>query len=363
MEEFNLFPKETASEGSLEFGITNETEGQEDEEEEEKFYDVFIPILYCLVCVLGLAGNSVVISTILHQNKMRTVANIYIFNLAVADGLFMLGLPFLALQIALHRWIFGNFMCRLVMILDGINQFTSVSCLTIMSIDRYIAVVHPISSSKWRTPNLAKKISVLLWVFSFIPVLPMAIYSGVDHSLEVCTLLWPEPYDTWSTAFIVYTFVLGFALPFIVVSSCYLLLIVRLKTLERRSRARSAEPSERKITKMVIAIVITFAICWLPFYILNICFLVLIVNITPLLRRLFEFVVVLSYSNSCTNPILYVCLSENFRKSFLMMLCPRRSAWKRRACENSSPGDCQMQCLTETQTALSSGDDVIAVGP
>ncbi|MGH0151992.1 UNVERIFIED_CONTAM: hypothetical protein FKN15_021778 [Acipenser sinensis] len=335
---------------NISFGFFNDTLDYEDDVP-TSISKVLMAGLYCMVCVLGLAGNSLVIAIILHLDKMKTVANIYIFNLAVADGLFMLGLPFLALQMFLNRWIFGSFMCKLVMILDGINQFTSVFCLTVMSVDRYLAVVHPIRFSKWRSPNVAKIVSIILWFFSFLPVIPMGIYSRVEFSL--CVFVLPAPYETWSAAFMIYTFVLGFALPFIVISLCYILLVVRLRTALINPYTREAEVSEKRVTKMVVTVVLVFAICWLPFYIMNFCFLLMPLATTLSLTRLFEFVVLLSYSNSCANPILYACLSTNFRRSFQRILCPKKSGRSIR--EESSLENYQLNDLPESSVTLSSG--------
>lgn len=125
---------------------------------------------------------------------MKTITNIYILNLAIADELFMLGLPFLAMQVALVHWPFGKAICRVVMTVDGINQFTSIFCLTVMSIDRYLAVVHPIKSAKWRRPRTAKMINVAVWGVSLLVILPIMIYAGL-HSNQwgrsSCTINWP----------------------------------------------------------------------------------------------------------------------------------------------------------------------------
>ena len=89
----------------------------------------------------------------------------------------------------------------------------------------------------------------------------------------------------------------------------------------RKARAVSVRrrKSERKITRMVVVVVAVFVLCWLPFYILN------IVNLLVLLpgefRGLYYFVVVLSYANSCANPILYGFLSDNFKRGFRKALC------------------------------------------
>ncbi|XP_078082189.1 somatostatin receptor type 5-like [Mustelus asterias] len=333
---------------------TNDTQDFEDGAA-SSVYDVLIPSLYCLVCVLGLGGNSLVIFSIVHQARARSVANIYILNLALADGLFMLGLPFLAMQIALRRWPFGGFMCRLVMILDGINQFTSVFCITVMSIDRYLAVVHPVRSSRWRSPRLAKRVSAILWVISFIPVIPMAIYSGVDGASDICTLIWPEPVFLWSTAFIIYTFVLGFALPFAIISLCHIVLLLRIKSALLSPHSSQSHSSERKVTTMVVAIVLAFATCWLPFYTINICALFQPIPESFTVRRFFEFMVVLSYFNSCANPILYICLSDTCWRSCQMLLCPR-SVLRKKAPEERGLEEHQMQGQTESQLTASAGE-------
>lgn len=83
---------------------------------------VLIPLVYLVVCVVGLLGNSLVIYVVLRHTASPSVTNVYILNLALADELFMLGLPFLAAQNALSYWPFGSLMCRLVMAVDGFHD-------------------------------------------------------------------------------------------------------------------------------------------------------------------------------------------------------------------------------------------------
>ncbi|NWV83324.1 SSR5 protein, partial [Dasyornis broadbenti] len=285
---------------------------------------VLIPVCYLLVCAAGLSGNALVIYVVLRHAKMKTVTNIYILNLAVADVLFMLGLPFLAAQNAVSYWPFGALLCRVVMTVDGINQFTSIFCLTVMSTDRYLAVVHPIKSTKWRRPRVAKAISAAVWTFSFLVVLPVTIFSDVQDEFQTCNMNWPEPVGVWSAAFIVYTSVLGFFGPLLVICLCYLLIVVKLKASGIRVGSTRRRRSERKVTRMVVVIVAVFVLCWLPFYTMNVVNLILILPADPVLEGLYFFMVVLSYANSCANPVLYGFLSDNFRQSFRKVLCLRR---------------------------------------
>lgn len=295
-------------------------------------YGITMFILYLVVCIMGLAGNSLVIVAILKLDKMSSSTTVYIFNLALADGLFMVGLPFLASQNFQSYWMFGDVACKVVMVLDGINQFTSVFCLTVMSIDRYMALADPLRFARWRTPRCAKIVSAFLWLFSLLTILPMALHFSADQGQCV-----PEfVSNTWWLGVLSYTFVMGFALPFTVMMVSYaaLLLTLRCQQLQASTPNRESHQLERQVTKMVVAVVVVFAMCWLPFYTFNFCSLSQN-GLVLTFARAFEFVVLLSYSWSCANPILYACLSDTFRRHFRTLLC----------CTEKSPPS--MLCNTE----------------
>ncbi|XP_036408695.1 somatostatin receptor type 5 [Megalops cyprinoides] len=313
---------------------------------------VLIPLIYIIVCIIGLGGNTLVIHIVLHYSKTESVTNIYILNLAIADELFMLGLPFLAVQNVLHSWPFGSFMCRLVMTVDGINQFTSIFCLTVMSIDRYLAVVHPIRSSKWRRPQVAKAVNGTVWAVSFMVVLPVVIFADVIKEGGICNIIWPHPAEIWRAAFIIYTSTVGFFCPLLVICLCYLMIVVKIRSSGKKVHATSTKrrKSERKVTRMVVIVVALFVFCWLPFYALNIINQVVSLPEEP--QGLYYFVVVLSYANSCANPIVYGFLSDNFKRGFRKALC--RSS---RRVESQEPTD-RLQQQEERRRVLKPRDSV-----
>ncbi|KAF7240680.1 Somatostatin receptor type 3 [Varanus komodoensis] len=303
---------------------------------------VLIPLVYLIVCVVGLAGNSLVIYVVLCHSVSESVTNVYIFNLALADELFMLGLPFLAAQNALSYWPFGSFMCRLVMAVDAINQFTSIFCLTVMSVDRYLAVVHPGKSSKWRTARVAKAVSATVWVISSVVVLPVVVFSEVPEGMNTCHIKWPEPASVWKAGFIVYTAALGFFGPLLVICLCYLLIVVKIRSTGRKVRALTAKRkhSERRVTRMVVAVVAVFVLCWLPFYVLNIINVTCTLPDEPSLFGIYFLVVVLPYANSCANPIIYGFLSYRFKQGFRRaILRPSRRVQNQDIAAAASTGD------------------------
>lgn len=124
-------------------------------------------ILYILVFLIGIFGNSLVIYVVMRYSKMQTVTNMYILNLAIADELFLVCLVFLIITMLYKQWLFGKILCKIYMTITSINQFTSSLLLAVMSFDRYIAVCHPISAPKYRTPFIAKFICLTVWTVSF----------------------------------------------------------------------------------------------------------------------------------------------------------------------------------------------------
>ncbi|KAL2101753.1 hypothetical protein ACEWY4_003514 [Coilia grayii] len=290
---------------------------------------LLVPVLYLAVCVAGLVGNALVIFVILrHARMMASATNVYILNLALADVLCMLSLPFVGTQLALLHWPFGAPLCRLVLALDSLNQFTSIFFLTVMSVDRYLAVVQHVRSARWRRPPVAKCVSACVWGASLLVNLPVLIFSGISRHGDnlSCNIQWPEPQERYNTAFIFYTLFLAFLIPLAIICLCYILIIAKVKSSGARVVSSRHVRSEQHVTRMVCVVVCVFVLCWLPFFVFNVASVTGSLRSTAMLKSTFDVVVVLGYANSCANPVLYAFLSHNFKKSFRNILCPRRPA-------------------------------------
>lgn len=284
-------------------------------------FSVVTAVVYTIVFIVGLLGNTLVIYVVVRYTKMKTITNMYILNLALADELYILGIPFLGTNSALSYWPYGDFFCKVCMTADAMSQFSSTFCLTVMSIDRYLAVVHPIRSAKWRKPQVAKVFNGMVWVVSFLIVLPVTIYSHVQEEFNTCNITWPEPRELWSIVFILYTSILGFFGPLVVICLCYLLIVIKVRSAGVRAGLTKRRKSERKVTRMVVIIVLVFVLCWLPFFTTNIVNLIHIIPENNTTAAVYFFLVILTYVNSCANPILYGFLSDNFKQSFQKVLC------------------------------------------
>ncbi|KAM8920876.1 somatostatin receptor type 1 [Pelodytes ibericus] len=281
---------------------------------------IFISFVYSLVCVVGLCGNTMVIYVILRYAKMKTATNIYILNLAIADELLMMSVPFLVTSTLLRHWPFGSLLCRLVLSLDAMNMFTSVYCLAVLSLDRYVAVVHPISAARYRRPSVAKMVNLCVWLFSVLIILPIAVFSSTAPNSDgtvACNVLMPEPSQRWVVVFVLYTFLMGFLLPMAAICLCYILIITKMRVVALKAGWQQRRRSERKLTLMVTVLVTVFVVCWMPFYVVQL--------VGVFARRgdttISQLSVALGYANSCANPFLYGFLSDNFKRSFQKILC------------------------------------------
>ncbi|KAI4496214.1 hypothetical protein M0804_000024 [Polistes exclamans] len=278
-------------------------------------------ILYTFVCIIGLLGNTLVIYVVLRFSKMQTVTNMYIVNLAIADECFLIGIPFLVTTMSTRSWIFGKVMCKIYMTTTSINQFTSSIFLFIMSADRYIAVCHPISSPKMRTPCISRVVSCTAWTTSVIFMIPVFLYASVmegPKSVYSCNIYWPDDHGG-QTAFTLYTFILGFAIPLILILIFYFLVIRKLQTVGPKNKSKEKKRSHRKVTRLVLTVITVYVFCWLPYWLMQVALIYTppkqcqsSISIASFLLAGF-----LSYSNSAMNPILYAFLSDNFKKSFL----------------------------------------------
>lgn len=277
-------------------------------------------ILYSIVCIVGLLGNTLVIYVVLRFSKMQTVTNMFLVNLAIADECFLIGIPFLVTTMSLRYWPFGKIMCKAYMTTTSINQFTSSIFLFIMSADRYIAVCHPIAAQRLRTPFISKMVSLIAWATSALFMIPVVLYANIGdvESGVSCNIYWPDE-NGGQTTFTLYSFILGFAMPLIFILIFYFLVIRKLHTSGPKTKSKEKKRTHRKVTKLVLTVITVYVLCWLPYWITQVALIYTPPKQcqSPIAITSFLLAGFLSYSNSAMNPILYAFLSENFKRSFL----------------------------------------------
>ncbi|XP_078608667.1 somatostatin receptor type 5-like [Branchiostoma floridae x Branchiostoma japonicum] len=295
--------------------------------------DVVLPVFYSVIFVVGLFGNLVVITVILKYHKMRSVANMYILNLAIADLCLLCILPFLTTNVFWGYWPFGGVMCKVVVGASNLNGFASFLFLMTLSIDRYHAMVHPLKSRKYRTIRRCKWACLAVWTGGLLMDLPYIIFANTLEEQQQklqCILDWPNQYvEQLATVF---SFVIGFAIPVTVIIVCYWAILVCLRRSDQPSLqlrcTTSSQASRRRLTILVLVVVIVFVVCWLPYHLFAISRLLIdpkVMFSDPKTANIVQNVAlsfnVLAFANSCVNPMLYSFLGKNFRQSFKQLFC------------------------------------------
>uniref|UniRef100_A0A8C4NC08 Opioid receptor, delta 1a n=1 Tax=Eptatretus burgeri TaxID=7764 RepID=A0A8C4NC08_EPTBU len=301
----------------------NGTDGKSTSAEFARHLHIVIACLYLLMWVTGVIGNIVVIFILLKYTKMKTATNIYIFNLALADALVTSPLPFQSAKLLLTSWPFGRMLCKIIIAIDYYNMFTSIFTVTAMSVDRYIAVCHPIRAMHYRTAAKAKLINVAIWIASSaigLPVMVLADTKEFNGSIA-CIVNFPSPVVDSKKILNTCVFIFAFMGPVCVITACYGCMLSRLRSVRLLSGSREKDRSMRRITRLVLTVVAVFIICWTPIQMFVLIETLVGVPNSSAVFTIRYICITLGYANSCLNPALYAFLDESFRHHFYKLFC------------------------------------------
>uniref|UniRef100_A0A3B1K9H1 Melanin concentrating hormone receptor 2b n=1 Tax=Astyanax mexicanus TaxID=7994 RepID=A0A3B1K9H1_ASTMX len=251
------------------------------------FMHIF-PTVYGVLCSVGVLANSLVIYAVATCKK-KMVSDIYVLNLPCD---------------------------LLVLLVDVSNQFTTVGIVTVLCVDRYVAIVHPTSEN--RTIQWTIIINLLVWVGSFLLTIPVMIYAKVisKKHMNVCMMYLDGPQDMyWYT---LYQSTLGFIVPLIIISTFYSLTLYHVFSSIRRVKRKQSVWAKRA-TKMVLMVIGLFLVCWSPYHVIQVINLS-IQEPTNVFIYAYNISICLSYSHSCINPLMLLLFAQNYRER----LCRRR---------------------------------------
>lgn len=280
------------------------------------------PFLWVLFTLAALENIFVLSVFCLHKSSC-TVAEIYLGNLAVADLILACGLPFWAITIANNfDWLFGEVLCHVVNSMLSMNLYSSICFLMLVSIDRYLALVKTMSMGRMRGVRWAKLYSLVIWGCSLLLSTPMLAfrtlreYTDEGHNVTACVIVYPS--STWEVFTNTLLNLVGFLLPLSIISFCTVRILQALRNNEMQKFKEIQ--TERKAAVLVLAVLLLFVVCWLPFQIST--FLDTLLRLRVLSSCWDEYFIdvftqissYVAYSNSCLNPLVYVIVGKRFRK-------------------------------------------------
>ncbi|XP_021363282.1 orexin receptor type 1-like [Mizuhopecten yessoensis] len=303
-----------------------------------------IIVCYLLVMVFAVFGNILVIWTIWRNTHMHTVTNYYIVNLALSDFLvssIVLPLKLLEYTSPCDWQIFSHdALCAVVYYILPIFVFASVLTLVAISLERYYAIVHPLSAMKVNSKSRTKKIIAVTWVIPIVICTPY-LYCGSfafefrSHYGTVSRQICADRFDEIDGGtgnfrrvfFLVLAAFMYFLPMIIIITTCSRIarsllqpIIIESSQSGARNCKRRDEVNKRKVARMVIVIAVAFILSWSPMYVVNIVSQLQGQGDSFLVHSNFLFTMLIvnlaGFINSCVNPFIYTAMSKKFRKSF-----------------------------------------------
>lgn len=323
--------------------------------------------LYSIIFILSVVGNGLVILTLVQNQRMRTVTNVFLLNLSVSDLLLaVLCMPFTIIPQLMRHFIFGEFMCVTIRYFQAVSVGVSCFTLVTISLERYFAIVEPLRSRRWQTRSHSYKCIMGIWLLAFVLMIPIAASQEViqlgNSDRYACREIWPKNLKEVEIAYSVSLCAILFVIPLFIMALAYGRIAYRLwvdisqqvndnagdsqyklsKKEEgfgsqstplreghhqknggehvslRHSNLHHCVASRRRVIRMLFVIVMEYFICWTPLYICSTWKIIHYPSIHERVSNLaWSLMLLLAYVSSFVHPVTYCFMNKNFRKGFV----------------------------------------------
>ncbi|XP_017293565.2 C-C chemokine receptor type 10 isoform X2 [Kryptolebias marmoratus] len=291
-------------------------------EQQEHVIKMFQTCAFCLIFLLGIMGNCLVITTfaLFRRFRLRSMTDVFLFHLALADLLLLLTLPLQATDTHLG-WIFSEFLCKATRACYAINTYSGLLLLACISVDRYMVVARAQEMLRLRSRILTagKVATVGVWIVAVLLSLPEILFSGVSSNQTnqtYCVVQKSGQAKMATNGAIIAVFCVSL---FIMVM-CYT--SIGLVLWEGHHHRRGKQWHRQRTLKLMVVLVLVFLLFQLPYTVVLSQKLV-----GQFCGLLLEYITcTLAYTRCCLNPILYALVGVRFRKDVLQLVhdsgCP-----------------------------------------
>ncbi|KAM8887992.1 pyroglutamylated RF-amide peptide receptor [Synchiropus picturatus] len=304
-------------------------------------------VIYVVIFVLALAGNSLVVYIVVKKRATQTPTDVFVCSLAVSDLLItFFCVPFTLLQNISSEWVGGVFFCKMVPFIQTTGIVTGILTMTCIAIERYQGIVFPLKTRRQYSSRRAYKVLGFVWMASVVVSSPMLFVQQLqvkydflyDHNHVCCLETWPSV--THRQAYTTFIMVALFLLPLAAMLFLYTRIAIELWIRKRvgdssvlntmnHQEINKISKKKKRAVKMMITIVVLFTICWAPFHTVHMLFEYYDLEnkydgVT--FNMIIAVVQAIGFFNSFNNPIVYAFMNENFKKSCVstLALCIRK---------------------------------------
>ncbi|NWI63532.1 PSYR protein, partial [Todus mexicanus] len=283
------------------------------------------PFVYSIVMMISIPINCISLCASCVQVRKKNELAVYIFSLSLADLLYALILP-LWIDYAWNGddWRRSALLCQISAFLMYMNFYTSTAFLACISVNRYLALVHPLKLQHLRTRRFSLIVSIIVWILESI--LNSVILVNKEVFNDPCnftnhTLCYDNyPLEWWQSWINLLRICLGYLIPLIIILVCY----HKIYQVVRCNQA-TLDEEKQKVKKLILNITVTFIICFTPYHI--VLFIRSIkepytkdLQLLQLLYKVYRITQALTSLNCIADPILYCFVSETARTDILNLL-------------------------------------------
>uniref|UniRef100_A0A672QSM0 Pyroglutamylated RF-amide peptide receptor n=1 Tax=Sinocyclocheilus grahami TaxID=75366 RepID=A0A672QSM0_SINGR len=303
-------------------------------------------IVYTVIFLLALIGNSLVVYIVLRTRGIQTATNIFICSLAVSDLLIsFFCIPFTLLSqevCSLNIYVYvGVLVCKTVPFVQTTAIVTGILTMTCIAVERYQGIVHPLKIKRQCTPQRAYRMLGVVWIAAMLVGSPMLFVQHLEVKYDflydlhhVCCLeRWSSSAHRkqYATFILVFLFLLPLAAMLLLYTRIGIELWIRKQVGDSSVLNAMNQREKRRAIKMMVTIVVLFTVCWAPFHTVHMLFEYSYLNKTYddiTVNMIIAVAQAIGFFNSFSNPIIYAFMNENFQKNCMSTFpfCIRRSS-------------------------------------
>lgn len=293
---------------------------------------IIFTVVYSIIMLFALSGNTLVIFVILGNKSLRNVTNMFLISLAISD-IFISGfnIPLGLLYNFNGEWTHGEILCKFVSFATSVNVIASIMTLTAVALERYYAICHPLKMRYLKKTTRVVVVMIAIWILALAVSSPFLVIQRIGERLKVINELpglalvevCVEHYETKALeeAHTLVQFTVFYCVPIGIMFFAYGKIAHQLWIRKPIGDSHDWEKSlkqKKSIIRMLIVIVLIFLLSWLPFFAVHIYRFYHYVPYENF--RLVSLVVqVIGFTNSAVNPIIYGFMNQKFKQTFRHM--------------------------------------------
>ncbi|XP_070555909.1 phe13-bombesin receptor-like [Ptychodera flava] len=303
---------------------------------------VSVVLLYLVIFVIGVAGNTLTVSVVALNPHLRTVTNLFISQMAVGDlTLLLLAMPFDVISTyVFQKWNFSGEFCSVVYFFQDYAIAVTAFTLTAMSIDRFLTLSRPMRAYSIRSAKKFVAVAFLVQLLAVSAALPKSHFSDVtkmpvlpvaannESAGTVCRLVLSR---SASLKFSLTRIAVFYVVPLIIITIAFTRINAFLKSSEAQvllSANYKIMAACKRALKLLLTLITLFSVLFLPATIDSIVSVFVRDGFSTYNKwySLCEFLAdTFFYSISVYKPFVYSLLSVNFRRGYRNLICCLRN--------------------------------------